>query len=131
MFAEFPLFRLIVDEAEKTLMMVDVDLMRAYAGLVDDVTVRTQILGLVEAELARTIDGIRRVTEVPTIGERFPQLRDRIARRAPVLARVGREQIELLHRYRAAASDPDQRNAFLSALLLSINCVAAGFGTTG
>jgi len=131
MFAEFPLFRLIIDEAEKTLMMVDVDLMRAYAGLVDDVGVRTTILGLVEAELARTIDGIRRVTEIPAIGERFPQLRDRIARRAPVLARVGREQIELLHRYRAPTEDADQRNAYLSALLLSINCVAAGFGTTG
>jgi phosphoenolpyruvate carboxylase len=131
MFAEFPLFQLILDEAEKTLLQVDVDLMRAYAGLVDDVAVRGAVLELVETELARTIDAILRITGASSIAERFPQLRRRIETRRPMLDRVGREQIELLHRFRAAANDPEQRNAYLSALLLSINCVAAGFGTTG
>jgi phosphoenolpyruvate carboxylase len=131
MFAEFPLFQLILDEAEKTLLQVDVDLMRAYAGLVDDVTVRGAVLELVETELSRTTDAILRITGASSIAERFPQLRRRIETRRPMLDRVGREQIELLHRFRAAANDPEQRNAYLSALLLSINCVAAGFGTTG
>jgi phosphoenolpyruvate carboxylase len=131
MFAEFPLFQLILDEAEKTLLQVDVDLVRAYAGLVDDTAVRAAILDLVEAELARTTEGILRITGASTIAERFPHLRRRIETRRPMLDRVGREQIELLHRFRAAANDPEQRSAYLSALLLSINCIAAGFGTTG
>ncbi|HWZ57551.1 MAG TPA: phosphoenolpyruvate carboxylase [Gemmatimonadaceae bacterium] len=131
MFDEFPLFQLILDEAEKTLLQVDLDLARAYAGLVDDVAIRGAVLSLVETELARTTDAILRVTGANTIAERFPQLRRRIEARRPMLDRVGREQIELLHRFRAAANDPEQRNADLSALLLSINCVASGFGTTG
>jgi phosphoenolpyruvate carboxylase len=131
MFEEFPLFQLILDEAEKTLLQVDPELVHAYAGLVDDVPIRTAMLGLVETELTRTTEAILRVTGASTIAERFPQLRQRIEARRPMLDRVGREQIELLHRFRAAANDPEQRNAYLSALLLSINCVAAGFGTTG
>jgi phosphoenolpyruvate carboxylase len=131
MFAEFPLFQLILDEAEKTLLQVDIDLVRAYAGLVDDKAVRTAVLELVETELARTTEAILRITGATAIAERFPHLRRRIEMRRPMLDRVGREQIELLHRFRAAANDPEQRNAYLSALLLSINCVAAGFGTTG
>ena len=131
MFAEFPVFQLIFDEAEKTLLQVDLSLVRAYAGLVDDDAVRRPVLDLIETELARTIEGIRRITGESEIAERFPQLRQRIARRQEMLDRVGHEQIELLRRFRATAIDPEQRNAYLSALLLSINCVAAGFGTTG
>jgi phosphoenolpyruvate carboxylase len=131
MFAEFPAFQLIFDEAEKTLLQIDLALVRAYAGLVDDDAVRQPILELVETELARTIEGILRITGESEIAERFPQLRRRIERRRAMLDRVGREQIELLRLFRGAAPDPEQRNAYLSALLLSINCVAAGFGTTG
>ena len=43
---------------------------------------------------------------------------------------VNREQVELLRRFRASESEPD-REAFKSALLLSINTVAAGLGATG
>jgi len=38
---------------------------------------------------------------------------------------VNRQQAELLRRYRAGQDDA------LAALLLSINCIAAGCGTTG
>ena len=43
---------------------------------------------------------------------------------------MNRQQIELLRRYRAAAGGKPQDD-YLAALLLSINCIAAGFGTTG
>jgi phosphoenolpyruvate carboxylase len=42
---------------------------------------------------------------------------------------VNRQQIELLRRYRVA--EPERAGEHLAALLLSINCIAAGFGTTG
>jgi phosphoenolpyruvate carboxylase len=131
MFAEFPLFQLILDEAEKTLLQVDRRLIHAYADLVENAMDREAIVALVENELARTIETILRVTGERVIAERFPQLRERIERRRAMLDRVGHEQIELLRQVRDAAADPDQRTASLSALLFSINCIAAGFGTTG
>jgi len=42
-----------------------------------------------------------------------------------VLNQVSRQQVELLWSYRAGQEDARP------ALLLSINCIAAGFGTTG
>ena len=56
---------------------------------------------------------------------RFPQFRQRLASRLPALNQVNRQQVELLRRHRAGQEDG------LAALLLSINCIAAGFGTTG
>jgi phosphoenolpyruvate carboxylase len=65
------------------------------------------------------------------IAERFSQLRNRLRRRVVMLEQVHRRQIELLHQVRTQAPDAEQRSASLSALLFSINCIAAGFGTTG
>jgi phosphoenolpyruvate carboxylase len=131
MFREMPVFRLILDEAEKTLLAVDLGLCRAYAGLVPDEGVRSAILGMIEAEHARTVSAILGITGANMIAERFAQLRNRLERRIVMLDQVHRRQIELLHRVRTLVPDTDQRNAELSALLFSINCIAAGFGTTG
>ena len=125
MFAEFRLFRLILDEVEKTLAYVDLDLAREYAGLVADDWVRAEIFTLVADEFHRTVDAVRRVAGCTELAERFPQFRRRLASRLPMLNQVNRQQAELLRRYRAGQDDA------LAALLLSINCIAAGFGTTG
>ncbi|HEV2751483.1 MAG TPA: phosphoenolpyruvate carboxylase [Gemmatimonadales bacterium] len=129
MFNDFRLFRLIVDEAEKTLAYVDLELARQYADLVADPWVRQEIFTLVTDEYHRTLDVVRRLTGCAGLAERFPQFRQRLARRLPTLNQVNRQQIELLRRYRAAP--PEQAQDHLAALLMSINCIAAGFGTTG
>jgi len=129
MFSDFRLFRLIVDEAEKTLAYVDLELARQYADLVADPWVRQEIFTLVTDEYHRTLDVVRRLTGCAGLAERFPEFRQRLARRLPILNQVNRQQIELLRRYRAAPAEQAAVN--LAPLLLSINCIAAGFGTTG
>jgi phosphoenolpyruvate carboxylase len=130
MFGDFRLFRLILDEVEKTLAHVDLAIAREYAGLVPDAKVRDAIFPLIEEEYHRTVEVVRRVTGGAATAERFPQFRARLARRLPTLGQANRQQIELLRRHRAAGGSaaPDE---YLPALLLSINCIAAGFGTTG
>lgn len=130
MFSEFRLFRLIVDEVEKTLAYADLALAREYAGLVPDARVRDGIFALLEDEYRRTAQAVQRITGSGGIAERFPQFRQRLAHRLPTLEQVNRQQIELLRRFRAAAAGRAQDDN-LAALLLSINCIAAGFGTTG
>ncbi len=129
MFNDFRLFRLIVDEAEKTLAYVDLELARQYADLVADPWVRQEIFTLVTDEYHRTLDVVHRLTGCAGLAERFPEFRQRLARRLPILNQVNRQQIELLRRYRAAP--PERAADHLAPLLLSINCIAAGFGTTG
>jgi len=130
MFSDFRLFRLIMDEVEKTLAYVDLELARGYAELVTDPWLRQEIFSLVTDEYHRTVAVVRRLTGGTALAERFPQFRQRLASRLPTLNQVNRQQIELLRRHRATAADKPSEDE-LAALLLSINCIAAGFGTTG
>ena len=130
LFEESRIFRLVLDEVEKTLLMVDLDIARDYAGLVADEGIRARIFRLVEAEYALTKEMVLRVSGGRELAERFPLFRDRLQGRLPTINQVSREQVELLRRFRAE-SDDDRREAVKSALLLSINCIAVGFGATG
>ena len=130
MFTESRLFRLIVDEVEKTLTYVDLDIAREYADLVPDSRVRTSILGMIEEEYQWTVEAVLRISGGKELVERYPRFRRRLARRLPTINQVSRQQIELLRRFRESGGDKTQEEQ-LSALLLSINCIAAGFGATG
>ncbi|HZB27724.1 MAG TPA: phosphoenolpyruvate carboxylase, partial [Gemmatimonadales bacterium] len=130
MFRDSRLFRLIIDEVEKTLTYVDLEIAREYAELVPDPSVRTNILEMVEEEYYRTTEAVLRISGERELVERYPRFRRRLARRLPTINQVSRQQIELLRRFRASGGDKTQEE-LLSALLLSINTIAAGFGATG
>jgi phosphoenolpyruvate carboxylase len=130
LFRDSRLFRLIMDEVEKTLLLVDLDIARDYASLVPDEGVRDMIFGMIEVELALTREMVLKVSGGGEIAERFPEYRRALATRLPTVNEVNREQVELLRRFRGSKSEIE-REAFKSALLLSINTVAAGLGATG
>ena len=100
MFAETPIFRLIIDEVEKTLAQVDLSLVRAYASLVPNELARAGVLALIEAEYARTVAAVLHLTGESALAERFPQFRRRMTRRLGMLERAHYQQIELLRRVR-------------------------------
>ncbi|MEE9158648.1 MAG: phosphoenolpyruvate carboxylase, partial [Gammaproteobacteria bacterium] len=127
MFNESRLFRLIVDEAEKTLPQVNLAIAREYADLVPDRTVRDEIFSMIEDEYHRTVKMILQITG-QGLCERFPRFRRRLGRRLPTLNQVGYEQVKLIKRFRRAKK---VKQSDLVPLLLSINCVAEGLGWTG
>lgn len=126
MFRDSRLFRMVIDEVEKTLLQVDLSIAREYANLMEDAAVREEIFSKVEAEYHLTCELVRRVSGDAEVAERFPQYRRRLTRRLKTINQVSREQVHLLRQLRASGSD-DVR----TALLLSINCAAAGLGATG
>jgi phosphoenolpyruvate carboxylase len=130
MFKESRLFRLIIDEVEKTLLLVDLDIARDYASLVADQSARETIFAMIEKELALTREMVLKVSGGTELAERFPEFRRSLASRLPTINDVNRQQVELLRRFRGAEGEAE-RDAFKSALLLSINTVAAGLGATG
>jgi phosphoenolpyruvate carboxylase len=130
MFRDSRLFRLIADEVEKTLCQVDLAMAREFAGLHPDPAVRETVFGMIEEEYHRTVETVLRVSEGGSLAARFPRFLRKLARRLPAITQAGRLQIDLLQRYRAAEGE-EERNEALHRLLLSINCVAAGFGATG
>ena len=130
LFRDTRLFRLIVDEVEKTLLLVDLDIARDYASLVPDEGVRDMIFAMIEQELELTREMVLKVSGGSEIAERFPEYRRALAQRLPTINEVNREQVELLRRFRGASTEAE-REGYKSALLLSINTVAAGLGATG
>jgi phosphoenolpyruvate carboxylase len=126
MFREARLFRLILDDVERTLSQVDLPIAREYAGLVEDPAVREAIFSQVTEEYRLTGEMILRISGGACIAERFPQFRRRLTRRLQTLNEVSREQVHLLRAHRAKSSEEVR-----TALLMSINCAAAGFGATG
>jgi len=126
MFREAPLFRLILDEVERTLLQVDLSIGAEFAKLIEDESVREPIFTRVTEEYRLTCRMILDITGDSGIGERFPRFRRRLARRLKTLNEVSREQVHLLGALRAG-SNAEVR----TALLMSINCAAAGFGSTG
>jgi phosphoenolpyruvate carboxylase len=126
MFRDARLFRLILDDVERTLLQVDLSIAGEYAGLVEDEAVREPIFSRIAEEYRLTCEMILCITGDTDIAERFPQFRRRLARRLKTINQVSREQVHLLRQHRAGSSE-DVR----TALLMSINCAAAGLGATG
>ncbi len=126
MFQRHRLFRLIVDEVEKSLMLTDMEIAGIYAGLVEDAGVRSGILDRIREEHAAALDGLRRLTGSPLPGARFPNMQERFQTARPQLDRINRLQVDLLHQ---ARRDPAARVTI--PLMQSMNCIAAGLGWTG
>jgi phosphoenolpyruvate carboxylase len=126
MFNEARLFRLIIDDVERTLLQVDMSIARKYADLVEDAPVREAIFAQVSEEFRLTSQMVLTLSGGACIGERFPQFRRRLARRLKTINQVSREQVHLLRAHRSEGGDEVR-----TALLRSINCAAAGLGATG
>ncbi|MEZ5793275.1 phosphoenolpyruvate carboxylase [Albidovulum sp.] len=126
MFTRHRLFRLMVDEVEKSLMLSDMEIAARYAGLVEDAAIRDRVFSRVQEEHARAATAIRDLTDGAGIGTRFPNMSDRFQRLRPQLDRINRLQVDLLRSARAEASP--RANI---PLMQSMNCIAAGLGWTG
>lgn len=129
-----PVFRLITNEVEKNLSQVNLDIATAYAALVSDTDVRDRIFGLIKDEYHLSSQMLLEIVGKKHLCERFPRFERRLERRLPVVNQAGVEQVRLISELRSMSTDARHRSGYhqkLVALLLSINCVAAGLGWTG
>lgn len=124
MYARHPLFRLMVDEVEKSLMLTDMDIAAAYAELVEDAAIRTPILSRIQAEHSAALASLRDVTGT-ALGLRFPRMQARCEDLRPQLDRLNRLQIDLLRQSRQGTGGTTV------PLMQSMTCIASGLGWTG
>ncbi|TGQ17149.1 phosphoenolpyruvate carboxylase [Mesorhizobium sp. M2E.F.Ca.ET.219.01.1.1] len=129
MFEHSRFFRLIVDEAEKTLYQSDMEIAGLYAGLVSDKDAASRIHARIAAEYELT----RRLIGDLTGGDlsaRFPMFKRRFDNLRRQMDDIHRLQVDLLGEVRASSGTADRKRA-TDALLVSINCISAGLGWTG
>ncbi|MBY8977474.1 phosphoenolpyruvate carboxylase [Rhodobacteraceae bacterium NNCM2] len=131
LFANSRVFGLVVDEVEKALFQADMAIAREYAMLCPDEAARKAVLGRVEAEAALAKEQILAFTGASALGARFPAFQARHDARRPLLDQCNRWQIDLLARFRATGDARTAPEKTRIALLISMNCIAAGLGWTG
>jgi len=110
----------------------DLDVMRAYAALVEDDACRDLLFNLITGEFNRTSLMLERVYR-GTLAERRPNIHGTVQMRREPLRVLHRQQIALLREWRAARrlGRDEAAGELLPPLLLSINAIASGLGATG
>ena len=128
----WPFLHYVLTNIESSIASSDRDLMRAYAGLVEDAAVRERVLGIIEHEWEITRAMLEKLRGRP-MAERRPRMFKTLQLRAEALRVLHEQEIALLRRWRELrkAGDETEAERMLPALLLSINAIASGLRTTG
>ncbi|MBO0663091.1 phosphoenolpyruvate carboxylase [Jiella sp. CQZ9-1] len=131
MYGTSPLFRLIIDEAEKLLFQCDLTIGRLYADLVSDPQTADTVFRQIEAEARLTEEMILFLTEEDRLAWRFPEFRARADGMRAQMDGLHRLQVDLLHKVRASRESDAARPEDVDALLMTIHVISGGLGWTG
>ncbi len=127
LYAAWPFFRALIDNAQLALVRADIDVAAHYARLAEN---DGEVFALVRAEHARTVERVLEVTGERRILAASPTIATSVERRNPYVDVLSHVQIELLRALRAA-SDDAERAALRETLFVTINGIAAGLMTAG
>jgi phosphoenolpyruvate carboxylase len=122
----------VLTNVETNLASANLDLMRDYADLVENVEIRNQFKTLIFAEFERTQDLLAELFD----GEmkvRRPRMAKTLEIREAPLRVLHQQQIALLREWRGhlTKGNTSEADSLLPKLLLSINAIASGLRTTG
>jgi len=121
----WPFLEYLLQNVGAALLMANPDIMRLYASLVQDASIRETFLREILAEYQLTRDRIDELFGSPSEARR-PRLMLAIELRRQALLRLHEEQVRLLRLWRA-----DPREETLRNLLLTVNAIAMGQKMTG
>ncbi|HEX4084569.1 MAG TPA: phosphoenolpyruvate carboxylase [Chthoniobacteraceae bacterium] len=127
-----PFLYYVLTNVESSIASTDLDLMRAYATLVENEEVRNRIFGIIWEEWTRTRAMLQELRGQPT-SQRRPRMMKTLQLRAEALNLLHLDQIRLLKRWRASRKEGRDAEAetMLPELFLSVNAIASGLRTTG
>ena len=130
MFENSQVFRLVVDEIEKSLALVNLNVASAYAKLAPNQDQAQVIQKMVQAEYELTKQAVLSLTGESSLSERFPMFHQRLELVGSLVDKTNLWQVELLKEFRALEGEQKSNNC-LRSLMVSMNCVASGLGWTG
>ena len=128
MYSRWPFWKALIDNAQMILAKADLVIARLYADLVDDRTLGDRIYGRIAEEYKFASEAVCQITGQTDLLERSPVLKTSIERRNPYVDPLSFIQLVLLRRLRAGEGSRDE---LVTAVLESINGVAAGLKNTG
>jgi len=122
----------LISNVATSLAATDLDIMRAYAGMVEDANLRERFMHAIESELQLTRERIERIYGGP-LEERRPNIQRMMNLRSSGLKVLHHQQIDLLRMWRSyhRMQQTQEADQLIPQLLLTVNAIASGLGTTG
>jgi phosphoenolpyruvate carboxylase len=132
MYAGWPFFRALLDNAEMSLLKADLGIAALYSDLVADRGLAATVFSVVEREYARTREAILETTGHAELMDGDPVIQRSVQLRNPYVDPLNYLQVEMLGRLRALP-DPEgpQAERCRDVIVLTINGIAAGLRNTG
>jgi phosphoenolpyruvate carboxylase len=132
MYAGWPFFRALIDNAEMSLMKADMEIAALYIELMPDRALATALFTRIRAEYDGTREAVLAIKQQAELLNGSAIIRRSILRRNPYVDPLNYMQIEMLRRVRALP-DPDspEAEALREVIVMTINGIAAGLRNTG
>lgn len=129
---EFMPFRYIITNASSAIALTDTEIMKSYASLVEDKALAEHYLKTIEEEFERTRSMLETLYG-HKLNERRPRMYRMIEFRSERLKPLHQLQIEQLRTWRDLKNKGEEKKAAdqLPEMLLVLNAIASGLGTTG
>ncbi len=135
MYAQWPFFRALLDNAEMSLLKADMDIAALYVDLADDGPDARALFARIRAEFDRTQAAILAITGQRDLMAADPVIQRSVILRNPYVDPLNFIQVEMLRRLRRAGAgltmDETELNALREVVTLTINGIAAGLRNTG
>ena len=132
MYAGWPFFRAILDNAEMSLLKADMGIAALYSELVPGRPLATAVFTRIGSEFVRTRESILRATDHAELMDGDPVIQRSVHLRNPYVDPLNYLQVEMLRRLRALADqDGDEAARYREIIVVTINGIAAGLRNTG
>ncbi len=128
MYADWPFFRAMIDNAELALAKTDIDIANRYFALVEDSQPREEIGAQIAEEYEKSRKALLALTGSNHLLERSAWLRESIRVRDRYIDPLNLSQVELLRRRQASQVDDEELRHLTR---LTVNGIAAGLRTSG
>lgn len=130
MYAEWPLFSQLIQNAEHSLAKTDLGIAAHYAELVQDPHTRAMVFGQIEAEYDKTLSAVLSISGHTELLEDQPVLSKSLERRNPHVDPLHFLQIRFLEEWRNR-SEKKRTETLRRLLALTVNGIAFGMKSSG
>ncbi|HKK75179.1 MAG TPA: phosphoenolpyruvate carboxylase [Saprospiraceae bacterium] len=128
---KWPFWRYFLIQVETNLMQVNPEIMQAYAALVEEASIRKELLELIQQDYEEASQQVADLFDIPREKRRVSMLENN-ARRHKALNTLHDLHLTYLRQWRqAVAEEPEAAEPLLLQLLLLTNALSGGLKSTG
>jgi phosphoenolpyruvate carboxylase len=132
MYRGWPVFKIMLDNAEMSLLKADMGIASLYVDLVPDKKLASEMFRIIRSEYDQTRDIVLAISGHASLLDEEPVTQTAVQLRNPYIDPLNYIQVEMLRRLRALSdSEGEEAEAIREVIGVTINGIAAGLRNTG